>query len=193
MIRAIILASVSVGALAQAGTGLATCPCIGTMLWTDHAPGFLEDCSWSWAVSGKCVMAPGLTSNFTVYPGDYGETCKPGGHKEPGQAACFDLTKVPPEELPTATQADWCYTKWCYIDPCNCDASDATKSDYFPGALFYSYATCGDKNTYTALESATNSVGNAECAQASNEEASDASSLQVGAGFILSGMVGALA
>merc|ERR1719161_3230220 len=36
-----------------------------------------------------------------------------------------------------------------YVDPGHCDAADATKSDYFPGTLFYSYAACGDKNTYT--------------------------------------------
>merc|ERR1711977_505447 len=102
---------------------------------------------------------------------------------EPGHSACSDLTTVPPEQLPQSMQADWCYAKWCYIDPCNCDASDATKSDYFPGSLFYSYATCGDKNTYTAVESATNTVGNAECATAS-EDSSDAQSLKMGFGML---------
>jgi hypothetical protein len=90
--------------------------------------------------------------------------------------------------MPQSQQASWCNEPWCYIDPCNCDASDGTKSDYFPGALFYSTATCGSKNTYTALESATNTVGNAECAQASGETASDAHSLQMGFGLALAGM-----
>lgn len=189
MIRAIILASLAAGADAQSATGLSTCPCIGTTLWTVHATGFAISCSWEWGTNGQCIRPTGLISNFTDYAGDYGETCK--RFAEPGQAPCYDLTKLPPEELPVAAQADWCNKKWCYVDPCNCDASDATKSDYFPGSLFYSYGTCGDKNTYTALESATNTVGNAECA--SSDDTSDAHAIQMGAGLMLAGMVGALA
>merc|ERR1719498_69879 len=106
-------------------------------------------------------MTEGLSSNFTTYPGDYGESCKT--HKEPGSSSCFDLTTVPPTEKPQAQQANWCNQKWCYVDECDCDAPDKTNSDYFPDKLAYSYDTCGDKNTYTATESATNTVGNAEC------------------------------
>jgi len=191
MIRAIVLASLSFGASAQtAATGLATCPCLADALWTTFAgDGFSKDCSWDWANDeGKCQVPIGLVSNFTDYPGDYGSTCK--AWKEPGHQACSDLSTYPPTELPISEQADWCYSPWCYVDPCNCDASDATKSDYFPGTLFYSTATCGSKNTYTALESATNTVGNAECATA--DESADAHSLQVGVGLMLAGM-GALA
>merc|ERR1712178_521408 len=100
-------------------------------------------------------------------------------------------TLRPPEQMPQSQQASWCNEPWCYVDPCNCDASDATKSDYFPGTLFYSTATCGSKNTYTAVESATNTVGNAECATA-DESAGDATACQVGVGLMLAGM-GALA
>merc|ERR1711904_755447 len=96
-----------------------------------------------------------------------------------------------PEVKPISEQADWCMRKWCYVDPCNCDASDASKSDYFPGELTYTYGTCGDKNTYTATESATNTVGNAECTTAA-EPASDANSVKMGLGLLLAGM-GALA
>lgn len=72
--------------------------------------------------------------------------------------------------------------------PCNCDAADATKSDYFPGTLFYSYATCGEKNSYTAVESATNEVGNAACATAgSGDDAGDANALKMGLGLIVAG------
>jgi hypothetical protein len=55
------------------------------------------------------------------------------------------------------------------------------------------YGTCGDKNTYTALESATNTVGNAECATAS-ENTDDAQSLKIG--FVMTlllGVVGTMA
>jgi hypothetical protein len=130
------------------------------------------------------VKTVGLSSNFTSYGADYGESCKI--QKEPGATACFDLSKTPPVEKAQSAQANWCNQKWCYIDPCNCDAPDATKSDYFPATLHYSYATCGDKNTYTALESSTNTVGNAECATV--EGASDAHSLKMGLGFLLAGM-----
>eukprot|EP00746_Dinoflagellata_sp_MGD_P068761 gnl/MRDRNA2_/MRDRNA2_28252_c0_seq1.p1 gnl/MRDRNA2_/MRDRNA2_28252_c0~~gnl/MRDRNA2_/MRDRNA2_28252_c0_seq1.p1 ORF type:complete len:1080 (+),score=176.86 gnl/MRDRNA2_/MRDRNA2_28252_c0_seq1:90-3329(+) len=136
-------------------TGLSTCKCIGSL------PDEVErvECSYDWAVDGKCVKTTGLQSNFTSYPGDFGTSCKK--HLEPGHSSCFDITSDPPTEK--QDQAGWCGEKWCYIDPCNCDAADATKSDYFPGTLFYSHSTCGDKNTYTAMESATNTVGNAEC------------------------------
>jgi hypothetical protein len=183
MIRAIVLASLATGAIAQTATGLATCQCLGDALWNSFATGFYKDCSWEWAnAEGKCVVPSGLASNFTDYPGDFGETCK--YWLDPGHSACFDLTTVPPTEKNFADMADWCPKKWCYIDPCNCDASDATKSDYFPGSLVYSYATCGDKNTYTAMESATNTVGNAECATAS-EDSDDAQSLTIGFGMLL--------
>jgi len=189
MIRAIVLASLSFGASAQASMGLATCKCLGDRLWTEWAPQFSKACSWEWANDeGLCQVPTGLASNFTDYPGDYGETCF--AWPEPGHSACSDLTTVPPTTLPISEQADWCYSPWCYVDPCNCDASDATKSDYYPGTLFYSTATCGSKNTYTALESATNTVGNAECATA--DEQAGAHSLQVGAGLMLA-VMGALA
>merc|ERR1719181_2506180 len=180
MIRAIILASLTAGTAAQTSAGLATCPCLADALWTEVAPGLQVDCSWEWAKNGKCNSPTGLVSNFTDYPGSYGEQCKPW--LEPGHSACSDLTTVPPTSLPQSMQADW-----CYVDPCNCDAPDATKSDYFPGTLFYSFATCGAKNTYTALESATNTVGNAECATAA-EDSSDAMSLQIGFGLMLASM-----
>jgi hypothetical protein len=186
MIRAIVLASLATGAAAATqAEGLATCQCMGTILWTTHAPGNTKACSWDWAVNDLCTKPTGLASNFTDYPGDYGQSCKK--QLEPGHSACFDLSTSPPTEKTISAQADWCATPWCYIDPCNCDASDATKSDYFPGTLFYSYATCGEKNTYTAVESATNTVGNAACATA-DESSSDANSLTMGLGSLLAVM-----
>lgn len=180
MLRAIVIATLSVGAIAAqvSPTGLATCACLSEMPESTER----VDCSYDWAVNGKCFETQGLTSNFTTYPGDYGLSCKV--HDEPGHSACTDLTTVPPTIKAPTNQAKWCNDKWCYIDPCNCDASDATKSDYFPGTMFYSYATCGDRNSYTAIESAVNSVGNAECATAS-EDSDDACSFTMGLGSVL--------
>jgi len=196
MMRTILLAVISVGALAEerpllnprrltSAAGLPTCLCLTKLPSTVEE----KDCTYDFAAGGKCYQTVGLVSNFTLVPGDFGESCKI--HADPGHQACSDLTTYPPSEKPTSEQAGWCLQKWCYVDPCNCDASDATKSDYFPGELFYSYGTCGDKNTYTAAESATNTVGNAECAS-QPEAASDAYSFTMGFGLLLAG-VGALA
>jgi len=176
MIRAIVLASLSVGTLAE---GIASCACLGTL------PSDVKDveCNYTWAFNGLCVNTVGLVTNWTTYPADYGESCKK--HMEPGHSSCFDLTTHPPIEKPPSKAADWCDNKWCYVDPCNCDAADATKSDYFPNQLTYSYTTCGDKNTYTAVESSTNTLGNAEC---STEETSYAHSFEMGLGLLLAGM-----
>jgi hypothetical protein len=97
-----------------------------------------------------------------MYSGDYGKSCKV--HKEPGQSACFDLTKTPPVELETG-QADWCTQPWCYVDPCACDQADITKSDYFPTTLHFSYATCGGKNTYSEFMNALDAVGTSSCTE----------------------------
>eukprot|EP00746_Dinoflagellata_sp_MGD_P147758 gnl/MRDRNA2_/MRDRNA2_80075_c0_seq1.p1 gnl/MRDRNA2_/MRDRNA2_80075_c0~~gnl/MRDRNA2_/MRDRNA2_80075_c0_seq1.p1 ORF type:complete len:1679 (+),score=385.09 gnl/MRDRNA2_/MRDRNA2_80075_c0_seq1:132-5168(+) len=141
-------------------TGLSSCPCLGDL------PPYIPqvNCSYDWSYQGKCVQTVGLESNFTMYPGDYGELCK--AHKEPGSSACFDLSTNPPVELNASKQANWCLEKWCYIDPCNCDSvASPTASDYFPELLHYSYETCGSKNTYTAAVSSSNTVGNAQCIQ----------------------------
>lgn len=184
MIRAIVLLSLSLEINAQSATGLPTCKCLNPL------PSDVKRvaCTYKHGVNGLCFQTTGLASNFTLYPGDYGESCKI--HQEVGHSACYDLTTVPPRQKATSQQKDWCEKKWCYVDPCNCDASDATKSDYFPGTLFYSYGTCGDKNTYTATESATNTVGNAECTTASSESA-DAESVKMSVVALLAG-VGAL-
>jgi len=172
-----LLSSVSAQSSAK---GLPTCQCMGAL----PASVVEFDCSWDWAYNGKCVKPGGLTSNFTDYPANYGHNCQI--QLEPGHSGCWDITTVPPTQKPQSAQANWCFQKWCYIDPCSCDAPDATKSDYFPDVMFYSYATCGDKNTYTALESSSNSVGNAECATV--EKASDAHSIQMGLGLLLAGV-----
>jgi len=144
--------------------GMATCKCLGALPATVTP----MDCTFDWAVGGKCVAA-NISGNLTMYPADYGTSCKV--HKEPGSASCFNLTASPPVELAKDDQASWCYDKWCYIDPCDCDAEDPTKSDYFPGELDYSYKTCGDENAYTAATNATNKVGSAVCEAKAAEKA----------------------
>ena len=47
----------------------------------------------------------------------------------------------------------WCYQKFCWVDPANCQRPHAPSADY-PNAsalgLTYSYATCGNVDTYVA-------------------------------------------
>jgi len=181
MMRAIVLAVISVGALAEEGplvnprrtqvisvAGQPTCLCLTKV--PDSV--VRVDCTYEFAPTGVCYQTVGLISNFTLVPAGFGESCII--HFDPSPP-CVDLTCYPPCEKAASDQADWCLNKWCYVDPCNCDVADATKSDYFPGELFYSYGTCGDKNTYVATYSATNTVGNAECASSGEgSQASDA-------------------
>lgn len=157
-------------AAAMLPAGEAGCPCIAEL-----PAGICDiDCSYTWAYNGKCVNATGLHEkgrNFTLYPGNYGETC--GVYDEPGSASCFDMTQSPPVELPASKQADWCGRNWCYVNPCACELNDPTISAYFTSSsgsndLYYSYATCGDLDTYTAGSDTGNTVGNAECKTAAS-------------------------
>lgn len=51
--------------------------------------------------------------------------------------------------------ADWCKSKWCYVDPCKCSLSVppkvTTQDIKWQGAqAYWSYATCGGKDTFSA-------------------------------------------
>jgi len=52
---------------------------------------------------------------------------------------------------------EWCNQAWCYVDPCSCKLPTPPKtSAYLPGAsyqdkpMYFSYATCGGKDAWTA-------------------------------------------
>jgi len=54
---------------------------------------------------------------------------------------------------------DWCTQAWCYVDPCECKLAVSPKtSSYLPDSnyqgkpIYYSYATCGGTDAYTASE-----------------------------------------
>lgn len=51
---------------------------------------------------------------------------------------------------------DWCSQAWCYVDPCSCKLATPPKvSSYLPSStyqdkpIYYSYATCGEKDNWT--------------------------------------------
>lgn len=53
---------------------------------------------------------------------------------------------------------EWCDDQWCYVDRNNCEGIDSPLlSAYFPNSnAYYSYATCGDSNTFAKHQQAAN-------------------------------------
>ena len=56
--------------------------------------------------------------------------------------------------------AGWCKQEWCYVDPCECDLDVPPKtSSYLPSGMvngkpvYFSYATCGTSDSYSATNS----------------------------------------
>lgn len=55
-------------------------------------------------------------------------------------------------------QAEWCHRRWCFVDPCTCNLATPPKHSAMKGVeklagghpVYYSYATCGEKDTRTA-------------------------------------------
>jgi hypothetical protein len=64
------------------------------------------------------------------------------------------------DKHPACPKAAWCKQKWCYVDPCKCKnvaalpkPSDYLKEGKYQGKpVYYSYATCGSSDAYTAEE-----------------------------------------
>merc|ERR1719158_1653848 len=82
-------------------------------------------------VDGTTVVTIAKDSNME-YPLELGGTCKGNG---------------------------WCAQSWCYVDPCNCNIPVPPKvSAYMPKGtyqakpIYYSYATCGGKDEWTATQ-----------------------------------------
>lgn len=96
--------------------------------------------------SGKDGTTEVVINSVDVeYPGDVGSTCK---------AWDDDLH---PDCAGAEPKPEWCGRKWCYIDPCKCTISTPPKViTYLPDStfqgkdLYYSYATCGNEDVYTA-------------------------------------------
>lgn len=177
MIRAIVLSSFCLGALAQdemaPPEGFGTCRCLGK----NNLGLEKSDCTYEWQdADGKCVHTLPNKTKFKYYPGSYGENCQK--QREPGAPECYDVTSDPPVEKALSQQETWCNDPWCYVDPCACDVK-ATKSSYFPAMLVYSYATCGSRNNFLAeseLADTSTSVGDAVCTQDGSGAGSSGSS-----------------
>jgi hypothetical protein len=115
----------------QKSWGDAKCPCVG----------FAN-------VEGKRMVR--LDENTTTaYPADFGSSCHAW---DDGRNFLGCMEGQSPGQ-----GKGWCAQKWCYVDPCQCDIATLPKtSPYLPGSTFqdrpiyYSYATCGGTDTYTA-------------------------------------------
>lgn len=114
-----------------AGFGSLACPCVGFD-----------------GVDGTTIVT--ISKDKTVeYPLELGGTCQAwDDNRYPG--SCQKGGKPGPGK-------GWCAQKWCYVDPCNCNIPVPPKvSAYLPKGtyqakpIYYSYATCGGKDEWTA-------------------------------------------
>ena len=185
MLSRIFVVLLSLGLADAQAEGTAGCKCLGQ--WGDIHDQKDHDCNYAWAYNGKCLNVTGIPPkglNWTMYPASYGEFC--GVHVEPAWADCYYQWPPPPAQKPKSERADWCDRKWCYVDACNCDTGDDTTSTYWVGVeIVYSYATCGDLDTYT--EDKTDlKKGNANCPTAGGGSDTDgAVASTVGTGLLL--------
>lgn len=104
------------------------------------------------ATSCRCIgfdNIPG-TTEITIgdknvdYPAEIGGSCKAWDWDV--HPLCQQGTASPP----------WCKARWCYVDPCSCSLDASPKvtmylpeSSFTGKALYYSYETCGAKDTFT--------------------------------------------
>jgi len=126
--RAVALRSTT---LSQDGFGSSKCPCIGF----DN-------------VDGTTVVQIDEKTKHD-YPLELGGSCK-----------AWDDNRHPTgcQKGQTPGKGNgWCAQQWCYVDPCNCNIPVPPKvSAYLPKAtyqnkpVYYSYATCGGKDTWTS-------------------------------------------
>lgn len=79
----------------------------------------------------------------------FGLGCEP--HDQDVAISCVNIdscvTEIP---LPENCDRSWCYRSFCYVDPENCDANYAPST--FWKSLYYSYATCGHMDSFTAVD-----------------------------------------
>lgn len=128
----------------------------------------------------KCVTArPDVSATFSdrhdwPYPADYWTYCPPTNGSmpgspdnlthwpEPGSYACTKVEGFPhsfASENPAIynnkwNSKAWCTAPGCFVDPCTCNMEDIAESTWFKGTagpqIYYSYAQCGGKDTFTA-------------------------------------------
>jgi len=122
------------GKIDESKWGLDSCPCVAVA----GVPGNIEMAAGNVQVKGGLVQ----------YPADTGATCEQ-----------WDQARSPKCAEGGADNPPWCQSKWCYVDPCNCNIpggkvptiAHLLKDAVFQGKpAYYSYATCGNEDLWTA-------------------------------------------
>lgn len=117
--------------------GSGGCPCVGF----DNTKGEVQV-----LISDKVGKRP--------FPAEAGASCAKwdilGPHPDCEQGTDLNYTRKNDKD------PSWCFQSWCYVDPCKCDLGTPVVSAYLPDAtyqghpVYYSYDTCGGKDSYTA-------------------------------------------
>jgi len=101
----------------------------------------------------QCIGIDGYVGEVQVDTGKHGLMNYPASTGSKCEA--WDAGRAP--DCKSANPPSWCAAKWCYVDPCKCKLEEPPKvSAYLPDVkyqgrpVYYSYATCGAEDTYTA-------------------------------------------
>mmetsp|Transcript_111768 Transcript_111768/g.316142 ORF Transcript_111768/g.316142 Transcript_111768/m.316142 type:complete len:604 (+) Transcript_111768:41-1852(+) len=118
-------------------TGQSGCPCIewkGLEKYRSRVRGELQVIVRPSGEGGSSYPYPAAYGNLVCMAWD--ATLPPYCRNENGT----DKANVP----------SWCRSTWCYVDKKSCNLPLVYRSNYFPREeVYYSYATCGTKNTFS--------------------------------------------
>lgn len=87
----------------------------------------------------------------------YGVTCgqhdkeRPLCASTPTVGVCDGSVQPPPSQC-TGDGKEWCSDRWCYVDPANCSVAMSHSRAFPSSGRYYSYATCGNLDVYSATK-----------------------------------------
>jgi len=109
----------------------------------DSAKWGQEDCRCVGVFPQEGHLMVDVKGKQTKFPADTGSKCH-----------TWEADNHP--DCKSGSPPSWCNQAWCYVDPCKCRSATPPKtSSYVPHAnyqgrpVYYSYASCGGKDTWT--------------------------------------------
>mmetsp|Transcript_35900 Transcript_35900/g.77969 ORF Transcript_35900/g.77969 Transcript_35900/m.77969 type:complete len:738 (-) Transcript_35900:113-2326(-) len=132
----LILVSLARHTIAQALTGNDECPCLPADHFRNH------DHSEETITEFESVVG------LSIDPTQYGIGCLPHDTNAVQCSDANDCTTIVP--LPADCDKSFCKRSWCFVDPENCSRL-SNPSTLFKGR-YYSYATCGELDSFTYTE-----------------------------------------